>query len=86
MYYKHQRYGEICKNIKIAKNLLKGSPTSMDVLYNDRKFNLDINNFFFKSDHKHKRYDEKCEKYKNSLKLAKKQSDRHGCVNMNHAP
>ena len=30
-----------------------------------------------KKDHQHQRYEEKCEKYKNSQKPAKRQSDRH---------
>jgi hypothetical protein len=34
---------------------------------------------FWKSDHKHQRHGEKCEKYKNSLKPAERQSDRHSC-------
>jgi len=32
------------KYIKIAENLLKGSPASMDVSLNGEKFNLNINN------------------------------------------
>ncbi len=32
-----------------------------------------------KSDHNYQRYGENCEKYKNSQKPAKRQSDRHHC-------
>ena len=45
---------------------------------NNGKFNFDIfNSKNLKLDHKHQRYEEKCEKYKNSQKPAKRQSDRH---------
>ena len=45
----------------------------------NRKFNFDIFNYknLKKTDHKHQRYEEKCEKYKNSQKPAKRQSDRY---------
>ncbi len=36
--------GTYVKKYKIAKNLLKGIPTSMGVPFNDGKFNLDIHN------------------------------------------
>ena len=46
---------------------------------NNGKFNFDMFNYknLKKTDQKHQRYEEKCEKYKNSQKPAKRQSDRY---------
>ena len=66
---KHQTYGDIY--MKIAQNLLKGTLTAMKVLFKWQEIK--------KMDHKHQRYGEKGEKYKNSQSPTKRQSNYHCC-------
>ena len=65
--------GKYVKHIKIAKNLRKDSLTATIVYLKLPEIYFDIYNWkkSWKSDHKHQRYGEKSEKYKNSLKPAK---------------